>query len=576
MKRRFLAITSATLILGIVMALCVSAAAAPIQEKGYVLTPLSGADGLFGTVTEDGRRAVRSVRDVRGNYGSYLYFRVPGDAPRTASVLYLQAYYKDAGPGPIGLQYNAAGDDYRNAARGYGSLMTGSGQYRLAVYELKNAAFRRAQNLGADLRLVGPGGPTPLHIVSARLFTQPPPLFQRHSTQPWLRLPGPRRSNAVDASTLKGKVICGYQGWFHAPGDPTDLGWIHWSRDSGRIAPDTLSFEMWPDMSEYKRQYQAEEFRYPNGKQATLFSSADPETVNLHFDWMARYGIDGVFVQRFLGGLEDPAEASRTIGFVRQAAARTGRVFALEFDMSGTPPEKALPLMQTYWRYLVDELKMTRDPRYLKHNGKPILAIWGFYSDRFSGVWANRIIAAFQGPGKYQATLVGGCQWSWRTEKDPEWARAFRRFDVIKPWNVGNVEASDGLTHAQTNYWAEDMAEAKRHGSLYLPVLYPGFSWDNLKKSAPGQSLIPRRGGDFFWEQFMRAKRLGIKTAFVAMFDEVDEGTAIFKVTSTPPAGAHFVTLDGKPSDWYLRLTGAGTKLLHGAGKVENKNPRRR
>ena len=46
------------------------------------------------------------------------------------------------------------------------------------------------------------------------------------------------------------------------------------------------------------------------------------------------------------------------------------------------------------------------------------------------------------------------------------------------------------------------------------------------------------------------------------MFDEVDEGTAVFKVTNTPPQPGHFVTLEGLPSDTYLRLTGEGTKLL--------------
>ena len=48
------------------------------------------------------------------------------------------------------------------------------------------------------------------------------------------------------------------------------------------------------------------------------------------------------------------------------------------------------------------------------------------------------------------------------------------------------------------------------------------------------------------------------------MFDEVDEGTAIFKVANQPPAGAHLLTLDGLPTDWYLRLTGEGTRLLRG------------
>ena len=52
--------------------------------------------------------------------------------------------------------------------------------------------------------------------------------------------------------------------------------------------------------------------------------------------------------------------------------------------------------------------------------------------------------------------------------------------------------------------------------------------------------------------------------AFVAMFDEVDEGTAIFKVSNTPPTQAYFVTYEGKPADWYLRLTAEGTKIIAG------------
>ena len=52
--------------------------------------------------------------------------------------------------------------------------------------------------------------------------------------------------------------------------------------------------------------------------------------------------------------------------------------------------------------------------------------------------------------------------------------------------------------------------------------------------------------------------------AYVAMFDEVDEGTAIFKVSNTPPTQAYFVTYEGLPADWYLRLAAEGTKVLTG------------
>src|SRR5205807_1471077 len=40
--------------------------------------------------------------------------------------------------------------------------------------------------------------------------------------EPWLRpCTGPTRTD-VDATTLDGKVLCGYQGWFNTPGDGTN------------------------------------------------------------------------------------------------------------------------------------------------------------------------------------------------------------------------------------------------------------------------------------------------------------------------------------------------------------------
>ena len=52
---------------------------------------------------------------------------------------------------------------------------------------------------------------------------------------------------------------------------------------------------------------------------------------------------------------------------------------------------------------------------------------------------------------------------------------------------------------------------------------------------------------------------------YVAMFDEMDEGTAVFKCTSDSPVGdSPFITFEGLPNDHYLWLTGMGGKLLRG------------
>ena len=58
-------------------------------------------------------------------------------------------------------------------------------------------------------------------------------------------------------------------------------------------------------------------------------------------------------------------------------------------------------------------------------------------------------------------------------------------------------------------------------------------------------------------------KQYGMNMVYVAMFDEVDEGTAIFKCTNQPPVG-RFATYEGMPSDHYLRLAGMGGRLLRG------------
>ncbi|HQK93036.1 MAG TPA: hypothetical protein PLD23_06005, partial [Armatimonadota bacterium] len=115
-----------------------------------------------------------------------------------------------------------------------------------------------------------------------------------------------------------------------------------------------------------------------------------------------------------------------------------------------------------------------------------------------------------------------------------------------------------------THYWPDDKAECDREGVLWIPVVYPGFSWDNLMQKPPGTTRIPRRKGQFLWEQFLRLRELGVDTAYVAMFDEVDEGTAIFKVTSAPPVEGHFVGYEGLASDAYLQVVREGIALLRG------------
>jgi hypothetical protein len=104
----------------------------------------------------------------------------------------------------------------------------------------------------------------------------------------------------------------------------------------------------------------------------------------------------------------------------------------------------------------------------------------------------------------------------------------------------------------------------------YAPLIYPGFSWRNLSLGKPdlarytAYGAIPRLGGRFYWDQMTTMIAAGAEMIYVAMFDEIDEGTAIFKVSDNPPTHdrIRFVGNDGVPSDHYLWLTGMGARML--------------
>ncbi len=209
------------------------------------------------------------------------------------------------------------------------------------------------------------------------------------------------RAGVVDASSLRGKVMCGYQGWFRCPGDAAKMGWIHWSRNPRRIAPGLLTFEMWPDMTEHSpaERYPAPGFAHPDGRQAELFTSDCARTVLRHFEWMRDYGIDGAWLQHFLvdlpGGPQPARYPSRlrVLNHVRAAAGRTGRAWALSYVIAGMPADRVVDVLTSDWKKLVDE-KVVEDPRYLRQGGRPVVQIWGFYfrnpHNRMNAVLGNR------------------------------------------------------------------------------------------------------------------------------------------------------------------------------------------
>lgn len=392
----------------------------------------------------------------------------------------------------------------------------------------------------------------------------------------------PLAPGVVDPSTLDRKVLIGYQGWFTCPSD-TPGRWTHWSR--GAPSPATLTVELFPDTTELS----ADELcdipgMTVQGKPAYLFSSRNAKTVNRHFQWMKDYGLDGVLVQRFVGEIpRKQQDGDVVLRNIMQAAAASGRTFAIEYDVSGGNPATFAQTIEDDWKYLVDEVKVTSHPNYQHHNGKPVVSVWGMgLSDGNAHPPADpqaalEIVKWFEttAPAKYRATYMGGTPAHWGSltadsRSDPAWAGVYAAMNVVQPWNVGRYGTLDAADKWKDDVLSPDLKLTATNHQLYMPVVFPGFSWHNLKPGAK-ENQIPRLGGEFFWRQAYNAKLAGATALKIAMFDEVDEGTAILKVVphrNQAPDQGYWLTLDADgnelPNDWYLRLAGEITRMFHG------------
>jgi len=390
----------------------------------------------------------------------------------------------------------------------------------------------------------------------------------------------------VDASTMNGKLLMGYQGWFGCPGDGSaDSRWIHWFRRQEPVAANA-TVDLWPDVSELgPDELFATGMTLPGGAPARVYSDYNEKTVARHFQWMRDHQLDGVFLQRFSAELADPsqfARLNRVAANVRAGAEANGRVFAIMHDISGHSPASLVQSLTNDWNYLVNTMGVTNSPRYLRHNGKPVAALWGFgFAGRGDTPEQAREVIAFLKRAGF--TVMGGAPAHWRTlggdaQTDPAWADVFRSFDIISPWTVGRYGDIPGADRYCQDFIIPDLAEASASGRDYMPVIFPGFSWKNLHNGPLNQ--IPRLGGRFYWEQAQNAKRAGCKMVYGAMFDEVDEGTAMFKLAPAAaalPAQGSFVPLniDGAvlPSDWYLRLADQASRMLRGDIPLQNAIP---
>jgi hypothetical protein len=355
-----------------------------------------------------------------------------------------------------------------------------------------------------------------------------------------------------------GKVTAGYQGWFTAAGDgsPTNT-WGH------------QNLECWPDVREYATTYQTTHPNLGNGQPAKMFSAWDQSTVNKHFEWMETYGIDCAALQRFCNEIT-PGSAIKDFrdgiaARVKNAAEAHNRKFYIMYDASGWGNLQAIK--DDWTNTITGSLNLLASPAYAKQNGKAVVSIYGlgYASHPSSAADAIALINWFKAQGLY---VIGSVPGKWRTgtgDSKSGFIDAYKAFNMLSGWAVGRA------TDASYAPWVtgdRDFCDA--NGIDYQPCAYPGTSFHNSNPGSP-QNQFPRNHGDFLWTQFATFRNAGVRSVYIAMFDEMNEATQIFKTAenaSQAPAGEWFLNLDADgvavSSDFYLRLTGDGGKMLKG------------
>lgn len=377
--------------------------------------------------------------------------------------------------------------------------------------------------------------------------------------------------SAQKYDSYKGLVMAGYQGWFNTPDDGAGRGWRHYNGKTG-FKPGSCGIDFWPDVSEYSVLYKTD-FKHAGGVSAYTFSSYDPSTVDTHFSWMKDYGIDGAFMQRFITEIKSPkgkTHFDQVLNSAMNSSNKYDRAVCLMYDLSGMKPGDENFLLNDI-DLLEEKYKMktrTDHPFYLYHNGKPLVAVWGvgFNDNRKYGLnEAEKIVKGLTDRGY---SVMIGVPTYWRTLdndccRDERLHALIKKCDIVLPWLVGRYDEAGYETFKENIQ--KDMVWCKENNVDYVPLCYPGFSWKNMK--GEDSFYVDRNSGSFLWKQFFTVIDYGAEMIYVAMFDEIDEGTAIFRCSNrknVPKNGR--IKFDGieddLPTDFYLWLTGEAGKML--------------
>lgn len=355
--------------------------------------------------------------------------------------------------------------------------------------------------------------------------------------------PIPKHEDGQPYDTYRGLVMAGYQGWFGTPDDGCSHGkqWYHY-QEKGKFEPGVLrnSIDYWPDMREYEKTYTPGKFFFQNGtgQAATVYSAYDKSSVLLHFKWMQQYGLDGVFMQRFVGEvINNPAgkdHFDKVLENAMEGSNTYQRAICVMYDLGGfmndgRTTEKVLVDAQNIKdKYQLDN-RDAKQKFYLYEKEKPLIVLWGVGFNDNRSYSLNDIRELMTGLKEKGFSIMLGVPTYWRDRRndalnDSQLHDLIKAADVIMPWFVGRYDNNN-----YSNFYdliAQDIKWCKENKVGYAPLCFPGSSDRNMH---PNNDVNSRKSGEFFWKQLHYCIKAGAQMLYIAMFDEIDEGTAIYK-----------------------------------------------
>lgn len=343
-------------------------------------------------------------------------------------------------------------------------------------------------------------------------------------------------------NSYRGLVMTGYQGWFGAPGDGCkhsenpNTAWYHY-RENNLFEPGVLksSIDFWPDMREYEIKYTPGKFVHPNGEKAQVYSAYDKSSVMLHFKWMKDYGIDGAFMQRFVGEVIDNPAGKDHFDKVLESAMDASnvhqRAICVMYDLGGLNPSRVEPVLDDA-QAIMDKYQLldrTKQKFYLYEGEKPLIVLWGVGFNDNRPYSLDDIEILMNGLKEKGFNLMLGVPTYWRERRndalpDMKLHDLIKAAKVIMPWFVGRYDKETFPNFH--DLIKKDIEWCHEYNVEYAPLCCVGYADRNMHPNNPVKS---RHRGQFLWDQFYHDVKSGAQMLYIAMFDEIDEGTAIYK-----------------------------------------------